>query len=411
MRVGAQPVGLRGDPLHSLQTQIRAVVRRRLGDRHYHLLAEPQPYAHSGQVDWYSELPGDVRPLRQLAEPERGEARAEIDTLLAEIDRLGVSLEAGSTEDIRLAGGFLRLAACPPADECCYRVGDQPLVIGWGYEVRSVTDVASKAMPATPAERAPESSLPPPAIEPVPQRLPPVAAITRRAPFPWFASLVAGLAGIVIVLWAAWALRQVVPEVPVPQVTELPPPPPPPPPPPIPDPMPGLRRAIDAERDDGSRLTATLASLREALSAKIAQCKPDLPEDGWKRRDLSVLEGCWILGHETPAVRRPPGAPEVHGVTTAARLCFARTGRGTFEVSSRFADGADQCKGQVTAAYEADGIVRITYPNLPCTRAGVPSNVYWVAGTLTCRRADDTKAICSSGGNTSLEFRRADSRR
>lgn len=407
MRVGAQPVGLRGEPLHSLQTQIRAVVRRRLGDRHYHLLAEPQPHAHSAQVDWYSELVGDVRPLRQLAEAERGQARADIDTLLAEIDRLGAALEAGSTEDGRLAGGFLRLAARPPADECCYRVGDQPLVIGWGYEVRSVTDVASTATPAT-AAASPVSSPPPPAVETVAPRPPALAAVLPRVPFPWIGGLVAGLAGIVIVLWAAWALRHFVPEVPVPQVTELPPPPPPPPPPAIPDPMPGLRRAIDAGRDDGSRLTATLASLRKELSVKIAKCKPDLPEDGWKRRDLSVLEGCWILGHEVPAVRRPPGAPEVRGVTTAARLCFARNGQGSYAISSRFPDGISQCKGQAAAVYETDGVVRITYPNLPCT--GGPTGTYWVAGTLTCRRADDTKAMCRTNNNE-LEFRRAQSGR
>jgi len=415
--VGAQPIGLRGDPLHTLQGQIRAVVRRRLGERHFHLLAEPLPYEASSRVDWYSAVEGEARPLARLAEPERGQKRAEIDALLADIERLGQSLQSGATEDVRLAGGFLRLAARPPTDDCCYIVGDQPVVIGWGYEVEAVTPAGAPSAMAPGALPPPMSVAPPPAAVPPPVAAPPVTpppaavvpvAAVAASRFPWFASLVVGFAAIVSVLLAAWALRQFVPDVPPPQVTLLPAPPPPPPVV-VFDPTPGLRGAIETARTEQGRLATTLASLRQDLESKMRQCKPDLPEDGWKKRDLAVLEGCWVLGHDAPAVRRPPNAPEIHGTTTAARLCFSKTGRGTYEVSNRFPDGTSDCKGAVTAAYEADGVVRITYPNLPCTPVG-GANTYWVAGTLSCRRADDTRAICSHR-NSELEFRRADSRR
>jgi len=118
-----------------------------------------------------------------------------------------------------------------------------------------------------------------------------------------------------------------------------------------------------------------------------------------------VLEGCWTLGRETSARLRQSGLPDVIGVTTAARLCFSRNGRGTFEISNRFSGNIDNCKGQVTAAYESDGVVRITHPNLPCVRAGASAG-FWVADTLTCRRADDSRAICRHANGAEAEFRR-----
>src|SRR5215470_17345219 len=75
---GVRPLGVRGEPLHHAQAQLRAVVRRRLGDRHFHLLAEPQPHDLGGRIDWYSELGGTVRPLASVSEAERDAVRADI---------------------------------------------------------------------------------------------------------------------------------------------------------------------------------------------------------------------------------------------------------------------------------------------------------------------------------------------
>lgn len=412
MRVGAQPVGLRGDPLHTLQSQIRAVVRRRLGERHHHLLAEPQPYAQSGQVDWYCVLPGEIVPLSRLPEPQRGQLRAEIDAMLADIDKLGEMLEGGRTEDIRLAGGFLRLAARTPADDCCYRVGDQAVVVGWGYEVKTVIAAAlAQAAVTTPA---PAERPPAPAAAPVlPPAFPPAPLVLSRAPFPWLAGLMASMAAIVIVLLAAWMLRQFVPVAPDLRITELPAPPPVP----IPvvhDPTPALRGALEALRTEQGHLRATLASLREELSSKLRQCKPpDLPEDRWKKRDLAVLEGCWVLGREVGAAKRRHGMPDVHGVTTAAKLCFSRDGRGTYEVSNRFPDsGEERCSGPVTASFESDSVVRIKYGDLPCRLTNGASAGNWLADTQTCRRLDDSQAQCTSGlTRARSEFRRDSTRR
>src|SRR4029453_1578108 len=100
---------------------------------HFHLLAEPQAYPATGRIDWYA----DGKPVRaadELAEAERDALRAEIDGMLAAIDRLGMPLEKTTCEDAHLAGRSLHLAARRPDDDnYLFRVGEQPVLICWGY--------------------------------------------------------------------------------------------------------------------------------------------------------------------------------------------------------------------------------------------------------------------------------------
>jgi hypothetical protein len=414
---GVRPLGVRGEPLHNAQAQLRAVVRRRLGDRHFHLLAEPEPHALGGRIDWYCAAAGTVRPLTGLAEPGRAAARSDIDTLLADIDRVGQSLEAGPTEDGRLAGRSLRLAARRPSDEHLFLVGDQPVVVCWGYEV----EAAGAVLPGTfvPGVRMPASAQPPPTPQP-PAPLPlapmPVAATGTAAavvasPFPWLFWLLAALLAIAILILASWLLRQYLPVDPDTRVTVLPTPPTTvPPPPPVHDPLPDLRRGIDAAQSEEARLRTTLAALRDELAARLAQCRPveptpppALPVDRWKERDLSILDGCWILGRDTPATMTQDNGPPLRGVQRAGRLCFDRGGRGTYDAVAEFPGRPRlECKAPVTATFQPDETVRIQKPQVTCTDGGSR----WNADTLNCRRVDDNVALCRDSRGGELEFRR-----
>jgi hypothetical protein len=408
-RPGVRPLGVRGEPLHNAQAQLRAVVRRRLGDRHFHLLAEPEPHALGGRIDWYCAVPGDVRALTDLPEPERDAARADIDGLLADIDRTGQSLETGPTEDGRLAGRSLRL----------FLVGDQPVVVCWGYD----TEAAGAVLPASflptaqaapPAAQAavPEPWAPPAAAQPVPPLASapaaeqPVAARAVAA-FPWPFWLLAALMAILLLMLASWVLRHNLPVDPDVQVTVLPPPPPPPPPPPVYDPTPDLNRQIEATREEEARLRATLASLRDELARRLAQCKPpdkppDLPEDRWNRRDLSILEGCWQLGEPTPATLDTRGG-SIPGRYTAGRLCFDKSGRGTFEVTGEFPGHPTiHCKGPITAVFQPDGKIRVQKPQSTCA----DGTTGWRPSTYTCRRVSDDRAMCATPRGREDEFRR-----
>ena len=414
---GVRPLGVRGEPLHNAQAQLRAVVRRRLGDRHFHLLAEPEPHALGGRIDWYCAVPGTVRRLAELPEPEREASRNDIDGLLADIDRTGQSLESGPTDDGRLAGRSLRLAARRPSDEHLFLVGDQPVVVCWGYDLAAAGAVLPAAF--VPSTATPASPPPPPPLAPLlamPAPVPdapsvPVASAAAAARFPWLFWLLASLLAIAILMAASWLLRQYLPVEPDRRVTVLPGPPLPLPPP-VRDPIPDLRRDVEIARGEEDKLRATLTALRDELGKRLAQCKPAdpprppaLPEDRWKKGDLALLEGCWILGRDSPVSMRSDNGPSIPGVQRAGRLCFDRSGHGTYEATADFpGKPALQCKATVTAGFRPDGTVRVEKPKVTCS----DGSTQWNEDTLTCRRVDDNTATCSSlRSRADLEFRRA----
>ena len=62
-RLGVRPLGVRGEPLHSVAGQLLSVIRRRLGDGPADLLAEPQLRESGDGIDWYAALSGTVQRL------------------------------------------------------------------------------------------------------------------------------------------------------------------------------------------------------------------------------------------------------------------------------------------------------------------------------------------------------------
>jgi hypothetical protein len=277
---GARPLGVRGEPLHQAQAQIRDVVRRRLGERHVNLLAEPQAYPSTGRIDWYAA--GDrVRAAADLAAPERDALRAEVDSLLADIERLGQQLQASPGEDARLAGRALQLAARrPDSDDYLFRVDDQPVLICWGYDRESVGAILPPAFIAS-AAPPPAEPGPMPVPAPTPGMGPPAAtmadaATATPARFPWLAVLLVGLLGIALILGTGYGLRLFLPVPPDLQVTQLPPEPPPPPLV-VPDPTADLRKALDGEHDREGKLKASLVALHDEFEQRRKLCKAPEP--------------------------------------------------------------------------------------------------------------------------------------
>ncbi|HJQ56011.1 MAG TPA: hypothetical protein VJ890_03850 [Vineibacter sp.] len=274
---GARPLGVRGEPLHNTHAQIRDVVRRRLGERHQRLLAEPQAYPATGRIDWYA----DGKPVRQAADlspAERDALRTEIDGMLAEIDGVGAQLQGAPGDDARLAGRALQLAAKRPDDDAyLFQVGDQPVLICWGYDKETVGAILPPAFLASAAPPVAPPAVAVPVTPPIMAAGPAFAAAPARSRFPWLAALLVGLFGILLILGAAYGLRLFLPVPPELQVTELPPDAPPPPPPAAPDPTIGLKAAVDDARGQEGKLKASLVSLREEFEQRLALCKQPEP--------------------------------------------------------------------------------------------------------------------------------------
>ncbi|MGE0422523.1 MAG: hypothetical protein AB7O88_09685 [Reyranellaceae bacterium] len=393
---GVRPLGVRGEPLHAAHEQIRGVVRRRLGERHARLLAEPQPDDVGRRIDWYSEADGAVAPLSSLPTEARAAVLAEVESLARDIEGLGAQLAGTSSDDARLLGRALALAVRRPSDDYVFLVGDQPVVVCWGYEVESAGAIVSVPTPPAATPLATASTAMPTAVASAATMAP---AVIRRGPI-WPALLV-GLLGILLLIGATYWLRQIIPVGPDVAVTQLPPPQAPPVPPPPPDPAIALNNDLGQAQQDGDRLKATLASLRESFTAKRAACKPPEPpkppptppppvvekkpeppkppakppqvvekkpappppkppDDGRLRlpkaptTDLSFLKGCWRTDPFRHHSQQPsPGVSE---------YCFDANGRGSFV----FRRAGLTCRTSAQGRYEGT-VLRLRDADTTCS--------------------------------------------
>ncbi|HTR87967.1 MAG TPA: hypothetical protein VMI56_26025 [Reyranella sp.] len=128
-----------------------------------------------------------------------------------------------------------------------------------------------------------------------------------------------------------------------------------------------------------------------------------LPADRWAKKDLSLLEGCWTLGHETQSLMGGAGRSETCTVK-AGRICFDKNGQGQREMDEICPTyGNIQCRAQITASFGGEGSLHTTQPATPCR----PTST-WLAepNFLTCRRQSDTLAVCKDGKGFDYEFRR-----
>lgn len=267
-RVGVRPLGVRGDPLHAVAAQLRAVIRRRLGDGAAGLLAEPQLRESGDGIDWYADPGGAVCRLSDLDAVAQEAALRTVDHHLESIRELGGQLQASASEEARLVGQSLVLATRRPSDDFVFLVGDLPVIVAWGYEADAAASLSGFALPAAPSPR-----------------LPPIAsAVLTSAPAvparlgwgPWLGALLFGLLLLLLLLLTSWLLRACAPVDPSLSVamTETPAPPAPEPPP---DPTPLLKASLDDEAATSKTLRAELAALEAALKDKVEQCKPVEP--------------------------------------------------------------------------------------------------------------------------------------
>jgi hypothetical protein len=409
---GVRPLGVRGEPLHNTHEQIRGVIRRRLGERHARLLAEPQQDDVGRRIDWYSDVTGAVAPLSSLPEAARAETLAQVDALVADIAALGAQLRQAPSADARVTGRALELACKRPSDDYVFMVGEQPVVVCWGYEPEAPGTLLPSASPA-PAVAAPA----PLAAAPLPPPFVPTAAVATAAPpFSWLGWLTASALAVALALTAAYGLRQFLPDDPTVTVTQLPPPPAPPAPPPPPDPRIGLQTALGDAQAEAEKLRATLASLRDDLAAKRAACppppkppeppppkppqvvekKPDPPPPTAPKppqepilklppkatNDYSFLKGCWRGDSFRYTPRHSPG----HHT-----YCFDEHGNG--QLVFVWQNGTT-CRAPARARFQGDTL-QIVDADATCSDGSV-----WTQDRLLCR--PDAAGVAQCSGETNL---------
>lgn len=141
---------------------------------------------------------------------------------------------------------------------------------------------------------------------------------------------------------------------------------------------------------------------QQTAALKPPPPKPPLDAVRWANKDLSLLEGCWKLGHESQGKLGLGLRSEVCRVP-AGRICFGKDGRGQRETDSICPSGRTHCAAPVTARFDPGGTLSTTQPSVTC----VPQ-FEWTAepNWLTCRRISDVLAICQDRAGFKHEFRR-----
>jgi hypothetical protein len=266
-RLGVRPLGVRGDPLHAVASQLLAVIRRRLGDGPADLLADPQLRETGDGIDWYAARSGPVRRLADLDENERANVLATVEGHLDSIRALGGQLkESSGGEQARLIGRSLELATTRPSDDFVYVVDGQPVIAAWGYEADAAAGLQAFAAPPVPMPPRPAAIL-----AAAPALLP-----ARIGWTPWLSALLFGLLLLLLLLMTSWLLRACSPVDPTLNVATMETPPPPAPEAP-PDPTPVLKASLDDAQADENKLKVELAALEASLKDKVEQCKPVEP--------------------------------------------------------------------------------------------------------------------------------------
>ncbi len=274
---GVRPLGVRGEPLHHAQEQIRGAIRRRLGPRHAALLAEPVPHDLGRAIDWYTDATGDAVPLNALPIERQHSVLDEVERLRSDIEVLAQRFEAGDTQDARLLGKALHLAMRRPSNDYLFLIGDQPVIVCWGYEPEAAGAVLPP--PSLPAPVAPAATAAMAPAAPPPRMAAGAAVLPASAAFPWARALLVGLLAIALLLITSWLLRGCTPvgpavsvfrEAPRQQSTRSL----------IPIAPDQTATLTDELRDLQARernLDVELASLRESVRRAVELCPPPAP--------------------------------------------------------------------------------------------------------------------------------------
>lgn len=269
-RLGVRPLGVRGEPLHSVAGQLLSVIRRRLGDGPADLLADPQLRESGDGIDWYAARGGAVQRLSELGETERAEILRTVEDRLAAIRTLAGQLKGSETsEEARLIGRSLELSTSRPSDDFVFVVDGQPVIVAWGYEADAAAGLQPFSLATVPMAAPPQA-----VFASAPAAMLPATRIVGWAP--WFSALLFGLMLLLLLLLTSWLLRACVPVDPTLNVATLETPAPPAPEAPL-DPTPLLKASLDSAGDEEQKLKAELASLEADLKKKLEDCKPIEP--------------------------------------------------------------------------------------------------------------------------------------
>lgn len=266
------------------------------------------------RLQWLTDLPGEIRRLDALPEPDQRAVAARVAALVEDLGREAERLKADRNPSSRTLGEVLAVACEGPGTSDIVLVGEQPVLAGWGLRpvdpaarpVDLLAELRAVAAPAPPPHPAPSAPAAPARVWPVRTAALAALVLALAAAIAWF--LPAAVAGV------AAALR--LPE-PAPCVAEGPPPDAP----------------LAALQDEEARLRQRIAEVEGAIARRIVQCR--------------LARAAAEPPRPPPAAAAPPRraeappAPAPRDDETDRRLAREGARRGAVQVTLRWETTAD----------------------------------------------------------------------
>lgn len=317
-----RPVRVFEGTAQDYRPQIQDHLRAQGMAEHAALFAAANPLPD--RVQWFTDLPGEIRRLDDLPEPEQRAVAARVAALIEDLVREAERLKADRNPSNRMLGEVLAVACEGPGTGDIVLVDEQPVLAGWGLRPVDPAVRPTDLLAALRAVAAPAPALRPtvPAAPAPPAAAPPAAAPPRAWPV-----RTAALAALVLALAAAiaWLLPGAVAGVmaglhlpePAPCVAEGPPPDAP----------------LAVLQDEEARLRQQIAEAEGAIARRIVQCRLARAPDPPPRPP-------------SPPPRRAEAAPAVpppasRDDETERRLAREGARRGAVQVTLRWESTAD----------------------------------------------------------------------
>jgi hypothetical protein len=163
-------LGAVGRPVYTAAPQLRATVKRMLGQERADMLAVPQINEAGDTIDWYAPAGAMVVPWTSATEEERAPARALLQQTREAFHARSVALlgQGGGNEDAEVFARMLPLAMHIPDESHIHLVNGRPVVTFWGFtrlnapaEGDVIRDLGLRPAAAAPVAAVP---VPPPTV-------------------------------------------------------------------------------------------------------------------------------------------------------------------------------------------------------------------------------------------------------
>ena len=217
-------LGETGQPVYRAALQLREAIRRKNPDMALHL-AVPQSDELGDNIDWYSDVPGDVVPWGSATEEERAPARAQLEAFKAFLTELSTTLlsaDANKTQSDKVVfAKLLTRVISFPDESFVYLVNGKPVLAFWGFvhpNADRFLDPLYCLYPRTQAPVTPPLASVAPEPAPAPQPVP-VPVVVKR---PWWKWLLWLLLLLLLLFLLLFGLRSCSPSVALPGGLALP---------------------------------------------------------------------------------------------------------------------------------------------------------------------------------------------